>query len=222
MRPVVLENNETYHVFNRGIEKRNTFTSKREFDRAILTIDYYRHSKPFMRLSKALLLNIEERSKFFEQLKNNGDKQVSIISYCLMPNHFHFLLKQNQDSGISRFVSNFSNSYTRYFNTRNKGRVGPLFQGIFKSVLVEDDNQLMHVHRYIHINPATSYVVKSSELENYPWSSLPEYLGKTKFGICDKEIILNNFKTTRSYGKFIFNQIDYARKLEKIKHLTLE
>lgn len=93
-----------------------------------------------------------------------------------MPNHFHLLLKQTKENGISKLVANFQNSYTRYFNLKNE-RVGPLFQGVFKALRVKTDEQLIHVSRYIHLNPYSSSVIKSfEELKRYPWSSVEEYL----------------------------------------------
>jgi putative transposase len=139
-----------------------------------------------------------------------------------MPNHFHILLRQRENNGISKFVSDFANSYTRYFNTRQDKRLGALFEGRFKSVHIEDENQLLHVHRYIHINPAVSYIVKSDDLENYRWSSLPEYMDIVKDDICEKQTILSNFSSVENYKSFIFDQIDYARHLKNVKHLLLD
>lgn len=139
-----------------------------------------------------------------------------------MPNHFHFLLKQVEEEGTSKFMSNFTNSYTRYFNVKNK-RNGPLFQGKFKAIRIETDEQLLHLSRYIHLNPYSSYVVKTlKDLEKYPSSSFPEYLGKSQTSLCSKEIILGQFKNLNLYKKFVFDQADYQRRLEKIKHLILE
>lgn len=139
-----------------------------------------------------------------------------------MPNHFHFLLRQKLDNGISKFVGNFANSYTRFFNLRNKKREGPLFQGIFKSVHIEDNELLLYIQRYIHLNPVVSYVVATEDLENYEWSSLKEYLGEVERAICDKELVLNQFSSIKNYKKFLCSQIDYAKKLKEIEHLLLE
>jgi putative transposase len=222
IRRTILANGEYYHIFNRGIDKQPTFTVQREFERAVLTLDYYRFENLPLRLSKALQLNLDEKKKLFDNLSDELKKAVEVVTYCFMPNHFHFLLKQKENQGIKKFVSNFCNSYTRYFNTRRKGRNGPIFQGVFKSVHIEDDEQLLHLHRYIHINPVVSFVVKKENLENYEWSSFQEYLGKSNKEICDKEIILKQFSSIKNYRQFIFNQIDYAKKLAKIKHLLVE
>lgn len=221
MRRVIFAADEIYHVFNRSIEQKPIFTNKREYSRAIIALDFYRFQNPSLRLSKVLLLEKEKREEFFLKLKQKGKKLVEIVSYCLMPNHFHFLLKQKVNGGISKFVSQFSNSYTRYFNTRRK-RIGPLFQGIFKAVRIENDEQLVHVSRYIHLNPVVSFVIKEKDLDVHPWSSLPEFLGNQGRGICDKRIVLDLFSSKEKYREFVHDQVDYARKLEVIKHLALE
>jgi len=120
-----------------------------------------------------------------------------------MPNHFHFLLKQAQDDGIAKFMSNFQNSYTKFFNTRN-GRDGALFPDQFKAVRIETEDQLLHVHRYIHLNPYTSYVVSEiKDLISYPWSSISEYLDKNAQNICETKTVLSFFKDILAYKKFI-------------------
>lgn len=221
MRKVVFANNEIYHVLNRGIERRPTFTSKREHERAVLTLDFYRFQNSPLRLSKALLLKSEERERFFIELRKKGKRLVDIIAYCFMPNHFHFLIKQKAEEGTSTFLSNFTNSYTRYFNTRRK-RTGPLFEGTFKAVWIETDEQLIHVSRYIHLNPVASFVIKDTNLDVYPWSSWPEFLGTRKERLCSKEVVLDHFPSKEKYRQFVHDQIDYAKRLERIKHLALE
>ena len=114
------------------------------------------------------------------------------------------------------------NSYTKYFNLKRK-QTGSIFQGHFKAVRVETDEQLVHLSRYIHLNPYSSFVVKSIEkLETYPWSSLPDYLGETKYSFLNKKPVLDFFKNNKAYQKFVFDQADYQKNLEKIKHLTWE
>lgn len=214
--PLITE--QIYHVFNRGIDKRPTFTSKRECSRAQDAISYYRILKPPVSLSKYLTLDQEKRQRLWEQIKNSPTI-VQILCFCLMPNHFHFLLRQNQDGGISKFLSNFQNSYTRYFNTKHE-RDGSLFMGQFKAVRVETDEQLLHVSRYIHLNPYTNYVVSSlDQLKAYSWSSLPAYLERPMEYV-DTSVVL--FGSPKKYQQFVYDQADYQRKLDKIKHLILE
>lgn len=220
-RNLVFANDEIYHVFNRGIDKRPTFTNKTELNRAMLTLDLYRFSELPIRLSKILTLPLDERTQIIDNIRKESNKLVEIICFCLMPNHFHFLLRQKIENGISIFAANFTNSYTKYFNAKQE-RVGPLFQGLFKAVHIDSDEQLMHVSRYIHLNPVSSFLIEADELESYQWSSYPEYMDKSPNNIISKEIILDMFGSKEKYRQFVLDQVDYARELEQIKHLILE
>lgn len=213
---------EIYHIVNRGVASMPIFINYRHYQRALETISYYQHKNSPLRYS--YFSRQIQSAKTESILKRNEDKEysVEIICYCLMPNHIHFLLKQLTDNGISEFMGKFSNSYTRYFNVKNK-RIGPIFQGPFKSVRVETEQQLLHVSRYIHLNPYSSGIIKSiKEIQQYPYSSLSEYLGKTNYSYCQKEIVLNYFKKPGSYLDFIYGHAESQRELAKIKHLLLE
>lgn len=202
----IFANNEVYHVFNRGVEKRQTFMNSRDYERFIETMDYYRIKNPPTRFSfknRPLLL----------QKNTKSSPLVEILCFCLMPNHFHLLLRQIEEGGITTFVSKLTNSYTKYFNTKHK-RVGPLLQGAFKAVRIENDEQLVHVSRYIHLNPLIDYLVK--DLKTYRYSSYPEFLG-LKNGFCQKEIILNRFSKKFSYEQFVLDQEDYGRSIKFIE-----
>lgn len=219
-RKIPLVNGEIYHVFNRGMDRKPTFTTKKEFQRAQQTLSFYKFFKLPLSLSKFLRLEDKKQHKVLDLLIQNKNL-VEIFCYCLMPNHFHFLLRQERDQGISKFLSNFQNSYTRYFNVTHK-REGSLFLDQFKAVRIETEEQLIHVSRYIHLNPHTGYVVKTlEELEYYPWSSFPDYLQKNSKTI-NTGFILNLFKNISEYKRFVFDQADYQRKLKQIEHLVLD
>ncbi|OGH31347.1 MAG: hypothetical protein A3J69_02665 [Candidatus Levybacteria bacterium RIFCSPHIGHO2_02_FULL_42_12] len=219
-RIVPLITNEIYHVFNRGANRQPTFTTKRELTRALESIKFYRFKKLPVRLSRFLTLGNEKRTELLRVL-NAGDTNIDIFCWCFMPNHFHLLIKQNMDGGISKFLSNFQNSYTRYFNTRHQ-RDGTLFLNQFKAVRIETDEQLIHVSRYIHLNPYASHVIKDIDrLEYYRWSSFSEYISKGD-GFVNKSLLLGFFKNAESYKTFVFDQADYQRTLKEIEHLALE
>lgn len=221
-RKIPLITAQVYHVLNRGISLQPTFVSRKDYRRAIEVLRYYQNGKPPLRYSQFLTLTNERRKQILDGLSEKREFLVEIIAYCLMPNHFHFLIKQLKEVGISKFMSNFTNSYTRYFNVKNK-RNGPLFEGKFKAIRIETDEQLLHLSRYIHLNPYSSYVVKTlKDLKNYAFSSFSEYLGNSEVNMCSKEIVLGQFINVESYKKFVFDQADYQRALEKIKHLALE
>jgi len=214
------ENGNYYHIFNRGVAKLPVFISGSDYQQAILTMSYYLFADLKMKLSRFKSLSANERDKLIADLRFSDDKMVQIVSFVLMPNHFHFLLRQERDGGISKFVSLFTNSYTRYFNTKHS-RVGPLFQGQFKAVNIEHENQLIHLSRYIHLNPYVSSIVSKDELLTYSWSSFPNYLGDESQTILT-DPVMTYFKSSDEYKLFVLNHADYAESLEKMKHQTLD
>lgn len=219
-RKVVFANNEYYHVFNRGVEKRPTFTNKYEFLRAMNTLSFYRFAQLPIRYSKYLNLNKKAKEEFMNGFGENN-LQVEIMAFCFMGNHFHFLLKQKADNGIAKFMAQFTNSYTKYFNTKHQ-RVGPLFQGVFKAVYVEDDEQFLQLSRYIHLNPVNGFFVMAKDLDDYLWSSYPEYLGLIERAIVNPEPILNFFKSREEYKKFVMDEADFKIKLSRVEHLLID
>lgn len=213
-----------YHVFNLGIDHRATFTDLREYRHAKGALGYYRFTAPPVRFAYFLDFNAEKQIQIIKDLHAKGEKLVKCLAFCFMPNHFHFLLQQVVNNGISKFMSNFQNSYTRYFNVKHS-RKGPLFLDQFKAVRIETDEQLVHVCRYIHLNPSTAYLIKDiMELESYQWSSFSEYLypNSKDSAIAEPELVLSKFNGVVAYKNFVFDQGDYQRQLNRIKHLTIE
>jgi len=125
------------------------------------------------------------------------------------------MLKQVKENGITIFLSKITNSYTKYFNTKYK-RIGPLFQGTFKAVRVQDDEQLIHTSRYIHLNPLTQYLVKN--LRDYQFSSYLEYV-EDKPGFCKKDQILLIFPLRNHMLNFTLDQEDYGRAIKTMKQV---
>lgn len=159
-------------------------------------MDFYRKNPLPAKLSD-FKRGIEKIKKVENQIE-----LVQIFSYCLMPNHFHFLLKQSSDGGITHFVRKFANSYTRYFNTKYD-RIGPLFQGTFKAKFIENDAYLLQVSKYIHRNPLK---LSSCSLHSYPYSSYRYYLSQDEHPFCNTEFILSYFSKTNpnlSYQSFV-------------------
>lgn len=211
-RDVPLVNGEIYHLFNRGNEKHDIFIQPRDYRRFKRTLYYYQFQGPKPKFSNFGLFNLQ----FFNPTPEN--RLVKVFCYCLMPNHFHLLVQQLKDNGISTFLSQISNSHTKYINTKYN-RVGSLLQGTFKSVLVENDEQFTHISRYIHINPKVAGLVE--RLDQYPWSSYEEYM-HSKGSICSTEEILNYFGSAEKYKQFLDDQIEYGEMLEVIKHQLVD
>jgi putative transposase len=219
-RKTILATGEIYHVYNRGVEKRLLFLTKWDYMRFLDITNYYRFANCPIKYSYFKLQSGEDRTETLKKLEEAAEKWVDILTFCLMPNHVHFLLKQLKDNGISKFMAKITNSYSHFFNTKQE-RVGHLFQGNFKAKRIESDEQLIHVSRYIHLNPVTSYITKFDELEHYEYSSYSEFMGN-KEGFCDTKLLLSYFKNKEDYRRFVKDQADYNKRLEEIEHLILE
>lgn len=211
-RPISLVSGEYYHIFNRGNDKRKIFLQPRDYSRFQKTSYYYQFAGPKQRFSNF------SKQKIHLFKPSQDTKLVEIICYCLMPNHFHLLIRQLKDGGTANFISQLTNSYTKYFNTKYK-RVGGLFQGTFKAVLVKNDEQLIHLTRYIHLNPIVANITKS--LDTYPWSSYAEY-SHGQSGLCSTKEVLGLFPSVTDYISFHIDQIDYATSLNFLKHNLLD
>ncbi|MBU2595265.1 transposase [Patescibacteria group bacterium] len=207
-------NGNLYHLYNRGVAKQRIFNNNYDYQRLLNTFAYY--------LDRAVTLKISEvnKDKLIEILSEKPKKpQVEILSFCLMPNHFHLIAKQILDFGITNFMRYSLDSYTKYFNIKYD-RVGPIFQGKFKSKEIKTDEQFMHLSRYIHLNPLTSRLVSSPE--DYDWSSFALYLSETKTRLSQPKNILAYFQSMKEYNYFIKDFQDYIRSNEEINELTLE
>lgn len=214
IRKETLVTGEVYHIFNKSIAGFKIFNNQPDFSRIVEVIRYYQKEKPSICFS-----NFIKAKQDFSHKILAGEKVVEIIAYCVMPTHLHLVLKQLKDNGITLFISNVLNSYARYFNIKCK-RKGPLWQGRFKNVLVENEEQLLHLTRYIHLNPVTEYLVNKPE--EWAVSSYGEYLAE-----CNIENSLCNYSDilqidSSSYKKFVEDQISYQRELAKIKNLIIE
>ena len=202
---------ECYHLINRGSDSRIIFTQSRDYERFLKILRYYQYSGPKPSFSKF------SAQDFLLWEPKPDAKLVDIVCYCLMPNHYHIVAKQLKDNGISIFMSQLQNSYTKRFNTKYR-RVGPLLQGAFKAVLVDSDEQLLHVARYVHINPVVARLAK--DLSDYKWSSYEEYMN-LRSGFCTKNQVLDFFKSEQEYDVFLRDQITYGQSLEILKHYHL-
>jgi putative transposase len=192
-RQVFFAADNFYHIYNRGSEKRSIFQDHRDY------------------------------RKFLDRSKENGKKYaIDILCYCLMPNHFHFLLRQTTNTPITVFMNALQLGHAKYFNTKYT-RVGPLFQGRFKAKLIESESYLLQLSAYIHKNPVASQLdsgnTKDSrnlirnKLYEYRYSSYLEYLNPSGETLSKPALILSYFSQQfpqLSYQAFVENFIpDY-------------
>jgi putative transposase len=212
---------QIYHIFNRGVNRTAIFYDNRDYQRFYDTLSFYRLPTQPVKLSYFLKRSIKDKTMLLLETERNPNKYVSLYCYAFMPNHFHIIARQLRDNGVSEYMRKVQNSYAKYTNTRHK-RTGSLFEGPFRAIRVQTDEQLLHLSRYIHLNPYTSHVVNSlKKLQSYPWSSLQQYY-ETKIGICETEAILSFFQSSGKYKNFINDQAKYQQELDMIKHLSLE
>lgn len=209
-RKVPLVTGGYYHVYNRGAFGVPLFENQREAKAFVKALIYYTLIKPPRRLS------LEKRYK--ENVMDFEKRLVSILAYCVMPNHFHLLLKQEVDGGISTYMRRLTLSFVRYYNTLHKQK-GPLFQSFFNAVLVESENQLLHVSRYIHLNPTSAKLVEDPL--SYKYSSFPYYVhaGEQKPLVFDD--ILRS-KKREYYQHFVYDNVEYQQTLQFIKNQLID
>ena len=216
-RKEILVTGDVHHVFTKSIMKYIIFRDDHEYMRIKNLVKYYSIETQALKFST--FSKIKDKQKFNKIHFDTPETLVKIISYCFMPTHIHLVLRQEKDNGISKFMNNILNSYSRYFNLRTK-RKGPLWEARFKNVKVETDEQLMHLTRYLHLNPTTASLVKRPG--NWQHSSYQEYLGKIEENECMCEFSEFLEIKPKDYKEFVNSNASYQRELGLIKNLFLD
>lgn len=215
--------NGIYHVYNRGVEKRTIFVDDQDYAIFLHLLKYY--LSPLNKKDVHPMMKFQSFSVRKLYPLKNLNSEVELLAYCLMPNHFHLLIRQITKDGVTKLLRKISTTYAMYFNKRYK-RVGYLFQGKYKAALVETDYYLLHLSRYIHLNPID---LQGSDPFNYEYSSYKYYLGKShtswiKINIInsffDRKNLLPFLKKYPSYQQFVENYSENSRNI--LKYLTLE
>ncbi|MBI1754751.1 transposase [Candidatus Azambacteria bacterium] len=227
-------NDHIYHIYNRGVEKRDIFLSNRDYFRFIHNLFEFNDEAP----AANLYYKLPAFQSYEVQLRKigNGEQKprkciVDILAFCLMRNHFHLLLKQKTHKGIVTFMQKLGTGYTNYFNKKHE-RVGSLFQGRFKAVLIENEPHFLYLPLYIHANPLA--IISSAHgknlsstralrfLESYRWSSYPDYIGKKNFpSVTQRKFLLELFGKPAHHRNEMSNWIREA-KLDPITDVIIE
>ncbi|MBI5044625.1 MAG: transposase [Candidatus Levybacteria bacterium] len=195
-----LPKNTYLHVMNLGIEKRLVFMDKKDLDRFIDLLNYYQFENPPARFS------FRKRPGYERDI--NTVPLVKILSFLMMPDHFHLILEQGKPEGVSRFMALVTNSYTKYFNSRHK-RSGPLFKGIFKRAEIQTLPELLDVASFIHLEPLKKGLV--DDLKRFPFSSFHEY-AEIHQGFCAKDAIMKNFADPNAYQNYLLQEHNLVNK----------
>lgn len=219
-RNISIAPDEFYHIYNRGTEKRNVFPTKTDHERFLALLYLCNATEP-VRIDN---IRKQQGSTLLESLSgmDRGDTLIDICAYCLMPNHFHLLVREKEEQGISRFMQKLMTGYTMYFNKRHE-RSGGLFQGKFKATHADEDRYLKYLVSYIHLNPVKlieprwkeSGILdrKSAEkhLRAYRYSSYQDYCDALRIEsmILNKEALPDYFNGVRDFETEITDWLAY-------------
>ncbi len=183
-----------YHIYNRGVNKRKIFLDQQDYSVFLNLLKRYLDSKPVK----------DNKGREYEWLHND----LELLSYCLMPNHYHLLIYQYEPDKMTRLLRGVGTSYTSYFN-KKYDRIGPLFQSRFKASMITRDNYLQHISRYIHLNPR-NYL-------NWEFSSLPYFITDIKAGWLQPQRIMELFNSRYEYKRFLKDYESHKKMLDEIK-----
>jgi putative transposase len=183
-----------YHIYNRGINKQTIFLDSEDYAVFLNLLKRYLNSIPVK----------DKKGREYEWLH----EKIELLAFCLMPNHFHLLIYQSSPEAMTRLLRGIGTSYTTYFNKKYKRR-GPLFESRFKASVIQNESYLLHISRYIHLNP--------NDYRHYEWSSLPYYLGNKQAAWIRPKRILDIFEND-DYSKFVSDYEEHKEMLDEIKH----
>ncbi len=209
MQRLQFDNDHIYHIYNRGVEKRDVFLNQKDYLRFVVNLYEFNNSAPALNFGR----NLYSQSIEVRLQSEKKGQIIEILAFCLMPNHYHLMLRQLVDNGVTEFMRKLGTGYTNYFNLKYT-RVGPLFQGKFKAVLLEREQHFQHLPHYIHLNPLDLNMpewragrIKNTKkavdfLKAYRWSSLPDYLGTKNFPtITNRDFLMQCVGSPKDFKK---------------------
>lgn len=212
--------NTYYHVYNRGVEKRLIFLDDKDYGVFLSYLKFYLTPPIFDPTDPR---GPSPRLPPSQQLSNHHNK-ISLIAYSLMPNHFHLTIKQVDKDSMTNFIRALSTRYSMYFNKRY-ARVGSLFQGRYKAVLVDNEMQLLYLTKYIHRNPLDLPGVTRVNLLDYPYSSYRNYLGLIHQTWLDPSDIIYRYtkkKSHNTYQNYVEETKELSTEIETLGNITLD
>lgn len=206
MRKTVFINGEYYHIFNRGVDKRQIFLDQYDIDRFFKSMREFNVLEPIGSIYENSFKNPLGGSTSKLGVLDGGNELVEFVAYCLNPNHYHFVLKQSCDRGIEKFMQRLGTGYTMFFNEKYD-RSGALFQGKFKAVHIDSNEQLLYTSAYVNLNDRVHQLGGSTSK-----SSWGEYVGidgidninkrGDEKNFCTTDIILDQFEDRNGYIDF--------------------
>ena len=216
MRKIVFADGEYYHIYNRGVDKRDVFLEDKEYIRFLKNL---REFNSDLIREERLRRQTANKSELNSESELSSDNAlVEIVAYCLNPNHYHLILKQSKEKGIEKFMHKISTGYTNYFNKKYE-RSGALFQGRFKSIHVDSNEYLLYLSAYVNRNNFI-HGYQSDEKE-WRYCSALDYLGKRDGTLCNKDVILDQFRE-KEYEDFLDKNVLYLKEKKELSNYCLE
>lgn len=201
-RRIVFAPDEYYHLYNRGTQKTNIFLDDRDRIRFLFLVLYFQLQETPQNISRQVSYFVKHR--MFNIEVSVKKRLVDLVAFSLMPNHFHLLVKEAEEGGISKYLQKLLNAYTKYFNTKYE-KSGHLFQGPFKAVHIKDNDQLLYASAYVHRNPREIKEWKNRD-HLYPWSSFQDYSEDNRWDkllVCNS--ILEQFTSRNEYKNWVIS-----------------
>lgn len=206
---------EYYHIFNRGNNKQNIFFDNRDRIRFLFLILYFQSSLPIYNIGRQVSHFAKHQMFNISMEKIIKDRTTELISFVFMPNHFHLILHEIEQGGISKYIGRIQDGYTKYINTKYT-KSGHLFQGAFQRIYIKNDEQLLYLSAYIHRNPRELEQWENKE-EKFTWSSYQDFSKQNRWGeLLKNQIIIEQFSGPNEYRKFV--EESSAKSLNK-KHI---
>jgi putative transposase len=216
MRKVIFANGEYYHVYNRGVDKRDVFLDENDHMRFLKNLREFNNN---LIREERLRMQNDLKSEFDSDTESNSEKQfVEIIAYCLNPNHYHLILKQNLEKGIEKFMQKIGTGYTNYFNKKYE-RSGALFQGKFKAIHIDSNEYLLYLSAYVNRNNFIHGYGNNSK--EWKYCSAPDYLVKRNGTLCNKDVILDQFKE-KEYEDFLDKNAQHLKENKELARYCIE
>ncbi len=221
MRKTTFANGQYYHIYNRGVDKREVFLDEADFERFLICLREFNCIEAIGSLYE----------KSFKKVEHSGTKSpigdlvpeceplVDFVVYCLNPNHYHFALRQLEENGIKKFMQRLGTAYTMYFNKKYK-RSGALFQGTFKAIHIDSDDYLLYLSAYINKN----HFIHGLGEEDWKYASLLEYenMQSKVLSVCKTDLILDQFKSLNEYLEFVDKNALYLKEQKENRKYLLE
>lgn len=218
MRKMNFANGEYYHIFNRGVDKRNIFANHEDYARFFQSVDEFNSINPIGSIyENSFRKNGNQVSR--KTPINIKKKLVGVICYCFNPNHYHFILKQLADRGIEKFMHKLGVGYTKYFNQKHD-RSGVLFQGAFKAIHIDSNEYLLHLSAYVNLNNLVHKLGNS--VSKSSWNEYMKLEGGKTVDFCEKNAVLSQFRSTRDYKEFAEESLIGIKKRKDLEKLFME